>query len=454
MIKKIVLTILVGVLIVFSASISFANQIDGMISGTDDIANGGLGLPVGMLASINPGGLGDSLLYGYYNVRGNVNLFNVVNTSTDQGAKVRVVFRNAKNSIECLDFSICLSEGDVWTGFLIDNGTTAELCSLDTDTYTDPTIPTSCQAFKYDGGGGITGVTADDCREGYFEIVGMDGITGYDKADRSTGGDSIVGSDAACGAFDSTNNFADDVFNSLMGNNTIIGLDLKNTFSYNATAVADTVDIAIDVPAGSEMSIPAAMANRSTAQDACDETDFIFTKSALSTPYDVIAGFGATDVVVTFPTRLACHTNADFVDLFEGDKNDATAAIDYCTTIGFSFWDDKETLNVAPGDFSPSPQSKPCLPWEVNVLRLAKNAGIWNSKVVLNAPASFDLGWTKIDLESDDNVVGVNTHLHFTTFGGLTTYGLPAVAYTTQGFSVAPGYLVNTQYNTRIDTGL
>ncbi len=74
---------------------------------------------------INPGGLGDSLLYGYYNVRGNLNLFNIVNTSAVDGAKVRIVFRNAKNSRECLDFSICLSKGDVYTAFLIDNGTTA-----------------------------------------------------------------------------------------------------------------------------------------------------------------------------------------------------------------------------------------------------------------------------------------------------------------------------------------
>ena len=247
MIKKAVLMVLVGVLIVFSASISFANQVDGMVSGT------GVALPTGIQASLNPGGLGDSLLYGYYNVRGAADLFNVVNTSTTQGVKARVVFRNAKNSVECLDFSICLSEGDVWTGVLLDNGTTAVLCSLDSDTITDPAIPANCQPFKYSGAGGISGVTADDCREGYFEIIGMTGIPGYDKNNRAAG---TIDTSAECGSFTSTA----DVLNTLMGNNTIVALDLTNTMSYNATAVADTALIPVPLPAGSELSIPNAMA--------------------------------------------------------------------------------------------------------------------------------------------------------------------------------------------------
>jgi hypothetical protein len=435
MIKKAVLMVLVGVLIVFSASISFANQTDGMVSGTALV-----GLPIGIQASINPGGLGDSLLYGYYNVRGAADLFNVVNTSNSQGVKARVVFRNAKNSVECLDFSICLSEGDVWTGLLLDNGTTAALCSLDTDTITDPAIPANCQAFKYSGAGGISGVTADDCREGYFEIIGMTGIPGYDKADRaSTGG---LNTSAECGSFTSTS----DVLNTLMGNNTIIALDLSNTMSYSATAVADTSFIPVPLPAGSELSIPNAMSAGRDAITACDEADYIFTKSALGSPYDVITGWGDTDIIVTFPTRKACHETAVFADLFEGDKVSATAtAIDYCTTIGFNFWDDKENLDVAPGDFSPSPQTRPCLPFEVNVIRLGN--AVWDSSVVLTQPAPFDLGWTRIDLVSE-NDAQIPTHVHSTTYGGNTAFGLPAVAYTTQSFTFAPGYMLPTAYDT------
>jgi len=65
MFKKAVLMTFAAMLIVFGASVSFALQIDGLVSGTDNPA-----LPAGIQSSINPGGLGDALLYGYYNVRG------------------------------------------------------------------------------------------------------------------------------------------------------------------------------------------------------------------------------------------------------------------------------------------------------------------------------------------------------------------------------------------------
>jgi hypothetical protein len=402
-----------------------------MVSGT------GPALPAGIQASINPGGLGDSLLYGYYNVRGAADLFNVVNTSDTQGVKARVVFRNAKNSKECLDFSICLSIGDVWTGLLLDNGTTAALCSLDTDTITDPAIPANCEPFRQ-----LSGVTADDCREGYFEIIGMTGIPGYDKNSRSAS-NSFLDTSAECGSYTSSS----DVLNTLMGNNAILALDLSNTMSYNATAVADTSLIPVSLPAGSELSIPDAMSTGRTLAQACDEADYIFTKSAITTPYDVITGWGDTDVVITFPTRLICHTATAFTDLFEGDKvASTTSVIDYCTTIAVDFWDDKENLDTDPGDFSPSPQTTPCLPYEVNVIRLGN--AVWDSSVVLTLPAPFDLGWTNIDLVSVNDAAV--SHVHSTSYGGNTTFGLPAVAYTSQGFTFAPGYMVPSAYETSI----
>ena len=95
--------------------------------------------------------------------------------------------------------------------------------------------------------------------------------------------------------------------------------------------------------------------------------------------------------------------SCSFTDLFEGDKADSTAGIDYCTTVSFSFWDDKENLDVAPGDFSPSPQTRPCLPFEVNIHQARQNACVWDSRVVLTQPAPFDLGWVKTDLVSVDD---------------------------------------------------
>ena len=291
MLKKVVLTVFAAMLIVFGASISYANQVDGMVSGT------GPALPTGIQASINPGGLGDSLLYGYYNVRGNLNLFNIVNTSATDGAKVRVVFRNAKNSKECLDFSVCLSRGDVWTAYLIDNGTTAAICPYDTDTASAPAIPAGCQSFKYEGAGGLTGVRADDCREGYFEVIGMYDIPNYDH-NTCTAGPNCPKTETYCRDYTS----AYDVGNVLMGNNTIFELATLATYSYNATAIADSALRPVALPLGRELSIPYAMAN------GCDEADYIFMKSNIMAPYDIISGIGGeTEMIITFPTRLECH---------------------------------------------------------------------------------------------------------------------------------------------------
>ncbi len=124
------------------------NFIDGMVNTDDGIAH------------VNPGGMGDSLIYGYYNVRDNINFITLANTSTADGAKVRIIFRNAKDSRECLDYSICLSKGDVYTAYLIDGGTTALVCPWDVDTLTAPGVPAGCQSFKYGGAGGFTGISA------------------------------------------------------------------------------------------------------------------------------------------------------------------------------------------------------------------------------------------------------------------------------------------------------
>ncbi|HTR44586.1 MAG TPA: hypothetical protein VMH06_02665, partial [Thermodesulfovibrionales bacterium] len=78
--------------------------------------------PTGLASWVNPLGLGDALIFGYYNVRGNVNIINIVNTSYTDGVKANVVFRSAKTGKECFDINICLGRGDIWTAYLLDGG--------------------------------------------------------------------------------------------------------------------------------------------------------------------------------------------------------------------------------------------------------------------------------------------------------------------------------------------
>lgn len=464
MFKKAILTVFAAMLIVFGASISYALQVDGLADGPF-----GPAVPNGLNPSINPGGLGDSLLYGYYNVRGNVNLFNIVNTSTDSGAKVRIVFRSARNSRECLDFTICLSKGDVWTGVLDDNGTTARVTSVDTDTITYPALSPAGEPFKYSGAGGLgasteyPAVTADDCREGYFEVIGMYGIPGYDKnvttttacsATATTGAGATltncIRDAAACSNFIG----AQDVGNVLMGNNAIYELPTTALYSYNAIAVANTNVDPVPLPSGSELSIPAAMYG-GLGGTACAAADYIFTKRYLKSPYDLVGSVGGeTELILTFPTRLACHTNTATSDLFEGDRTTGSSSpyIDFCTNFSYTIWDDKEK-NPASTGFSPSPTSNPCLQYEVNVIRLSPSS-IWNSTVASAISYFADLGWINLDLKG----IGAGTNrYHYTTYGTSvvrTTYGLPVVAYTTQSFfGGQASYMVPMAYQTDISAG-
>jgi len=389
---------------------------------------------------VNPGGTGDSLLYGYYNVRGNLNLFNIVNTTATDGQKVRVVFRNAKNSKECLDFSVCLSKGDVWTAFLIDNGTTAAICPFDTDTLTAPTIPSACQSFKYEGAGGITGVKADDCREGYFEVIGLESIPSYDKNATNP----VIKTEADCRDWKERGG---DVPNVLMGNNTIFELSTLATYSANAIAIAYTADTPVTLTTGVEKSIPEAMASNSNiATTNCAYADYMFMKSNIISPYDLISAIGGeTEVIITFPTRLACHNTANTSDMFEGDKDPVASGIQYCTTIGITVWDDKEhRLDVT--DFSPSKGL--CLPYEVNVIKLG-GSNIWNSSVAsVVSVGSFDLGWIDIDLYASTASHTIKESAANSNYTH-TLNGLPAVAYTTQSFvGGAASYMMPAAYKT------
>jgi len=168
--KKVVFVVLAGMLLTFGL-VSSAMAIDSLKQNEPVV--------------INPGATGDALIYGYYNVRTSLNLFTIVNTSSTAGAKVRFVFRAGADSEEVLDFAVCLSENDVWTAFLINNGTTAAICTsslLDTDTVTSPTL-TGCNPFIIPAGSTLTN---NDLQEGYFEALGFSSLPGYDKNSSTT----------------------------------------------------------------------------------------------------------------------------------------------------------------------------------------------------------------------------------------------------------------------------
>lgn len=430
MIKKAVLLVAVFMMLfAFGVTMSSANEVGGMISATNVNS-----FPAGLVSSVNPGGLGDLLIYPYYNVRSNhLNLFNIINTDTVNGAKVRVVFRAAEDSREILDFSVCLSRGDVWTAYLIDDGNGGRIASLDTDTITAPAIPAAGQPFKPGGA-----VTYEDTKEGYFEVLPIAMIPGYDH---NVAAANLVIADASeCASWNSASDPVahDPVGNVLMGNNTIIDLGSLEAFSSNATAIADANIVSVTDPGpGSELTLA------NTMFGGCDDADWILMKSAVITPFDLMAVIGGeTEVILTFPTRRACHGGALTSMLFDGDQ-DAASGIQYCTTIGVEIWNDKEqSENV----LAFSPKSDLCLPYEINVLKIGSGSNIWDSTVdFLIDSQGYDLGWLTVDL------TGINHTVDYAGLGTHSADGLPVIAKTTQTFAKKASYMVDTAYKTMVN---
>jgi hypothetical protein len=295
---------------------------------------------------------------------------------------------------------------------LIDNGTTAVLCPFDNDILTSPSIPTTCQPF-----GGYEGVTADDCKEGYFEAIGMSAISQY-----VSWGNPILNTELDCRNYDGTS----DLGNVLSGDISFFELSSLATYSYEATAIADTRLSPLNSTAGIDAGgIPVSM------DKGCAEADYIFTKSNIRSSFNLIPDIGGkTEIIVTFPTRVACHStslgktfNVDLTVWSEAFKI-TFACFDHC---GFFMF-----------------------PNVVNLLAIgAVPPDIWSSSVSVPLDVlPFRSGWFDLDL-----YFGNPDHL--ITYGlspSRTAYGEPVVVYTTQSFlNGSSSYVVPASCQTKIE---
>ena len=125
------------------------------------------------------GGVGNALIVPYFTTQnGNMSVFHVTNTDTDNGKVVKVRFRSAANSDDILDFQLYLSPGDVWTAaVLADADGLSQLVTSD-NTCTVPHIAKN--TFIPFRKGNLPAFAADQnklTREGYVEIFNIADIT-------------------------------------------------------------------------------------------------------------------------------------------------------------------------------------------------------------------------------------------------------------------------------------
>ena len=451
MIKKSFLAVLFVAMAIFTFGVAQAAQIDGLVDGS-----GAPALPAGLTMNVNPGGTGDALIYGYYNARGSFDYIKVVNTSTTQGVAAKVRFREGRNSNEVLDFAICLSPADQWTGWVLEGSATgpATLVWWDNDTPTAPdpngnNIVTDnlgvMVPFAYGATGAASSVTIDDTKEGYFEIIGGSAWT---DTHLTSGLTRVVATPEECttaaleGITDSTSNVQ--VPNTLMGNAYIFNIaDGAGTYAYNATPLADFANTPILISLASDSAPRLSDATDVNANaTGIDEVNYVLTKNQMYAIYDIQAILGnQTDIINTFPTkRLSIEllsANGPFND--DADISASTGAIidavDRCEAVTITIFDDAENSPESTTGFSPGETEELEKCDEVSLITIGSVASsLLDSNLVqfnLNN-AGFELGWLI------ENFTGAGRS---TEINGVTASGMPVIGYELQG--VVDGYFTH-----------
>ncbi len=109
--------------------------------------------------------------------------------------------------------------------------------------------------------------------------------------------------------------------------------------------------------------IPAAM------DKGCPEADYIFTKSKITSPFNLLYVLGGkTEVIVTFPTRLACH-NTPSDTMFNAYQDEITGKWGFYTIYNETIRDDKEHI-LDLTDFGYGPNT--ILPFAANTIKLSE----------------------------------------------------------------------------------
>ncbi len=439
MFKKGILAISIVALVVFAAGLAFASEanpanIDGLTDGND---------AGGYNVYVNPGNQGDALLYGYYNVRGYGNLFTIVNTSDTSGVVARIRFREATESDEVLDFNICLSKDDMFVGIIVDDGTQGRLFQLDSDTtLTAPAIPSTGVAFKHSANGGNATVTADETKEGYFELIGLQ---------------TIAAEPTTCPSTTSAGDAANDVPNVLAGAFFMQNLTTGDLYSYRALALADFALCGLDTPGGLGVLEPQLDSGVNLVNGACvpigsvDPVNWALTKRFVGSEYflnttsdtNLDDATGEAAYVLTFPTKSLDSSLWDTT---------CSSSLTEGATIGFDIFDENENTITTPEQFSPVKQVVNVLCYEVNVIELGNDtvtSDILDSGVEIGVSTdTFGIGWIRLDLYN-----GQPTHATSSVGGASISYGLPAWGWWLQRVGTN-GTGTDIFYQTDIGAGL
>jgi len=397
--------------------------------------------------NLNSDGVGQVLVYPYYTVNNGLNtLVSVVNT-TDETKAVKVRFLEGKNSRECLDFNIYMSEYDVWTAGLVPATATAAFSGpyAGDDTVKLVTFDNTCTVpgdirtsgyeflpwgFDPQGDGNVNsgydrgGQDLARCTEGHFEVIEMGVLT--NSGDRSSARHNASGV-ASCTTILSnwsptgkwTANSATDISpptGGLFGSASLIDVARGVDVAYNADAIqsfatqtqlhSSSGNVFPSLSSGDSITSNifdnGAVVTDSWNSNTVQAVSALYMHDRVYGEYVLTDGIGAnTEWVVTFPTKYAYVDSfkldfgvvpfEPFTTSFQGGSGAAAGTA--CEEYGISLWDREEQSpqgDVDPLLPSPPPpgiiETVPIFCWEANVLEFH------NEELVDDTLASSILG--------------------------------------------------------------
>jgi len=447
--------------------------------------------------NVNPGGLGQVLLYPYYTTRADThgNAFNsllyIVN-STSSVKAVKVRFLEGKDSREVLDFNLFLSAFDVWTAGIVPDAATGagEIITFD-KSCTIPPIPAGGKDFvnfqyvQSNGDGADTSL--DRTREGYIEMIEMATYTVTSTV--GVAATHVAGvPPCTAGALNSNNDgnapgLPGGLFGGLSLINVSSGTDytedavaIDNFFTNNggtlfnsAGSINPTLNFAFNgFTGGFPSATSVVLANNSVLQSpwgtGVNTWDLTGTVVTASQPVDAVSAAlihdqvlnvfvldtstaSGTDWVVTFPTKkfyinaLAPNGSTGPAKyLFQRNFNGNAGS---CDDVSLELFDREEFK--AAGSFSPPPPTATnSICWEANVITF-NNSQVLGSKNNLNIPTTFQDGWMNLGFTNVSGTIHelINvTNTTITPLGGTATtgntatyFGLPVIGFELESYT-------------------
>ncbi|WP_297445114.1 hypothetical protein [Desulfurobacterium sp.] len=394
--------LVVLLLLMFLGVPAMADQIDGLASVNQPSPPSGLSNGTSPGLFVNPGGMGDVLIFPYYNVRNAVDFFKIVNTS-GKGIVGKLRLREGKESKEVLDFLVCLSPHDEFTFWVANpamlgiSGDTAVVLRA------NAILPADDDTIVVPGGWNVAhtrtvaGVTADRTLEGYIEFFAIGSVTGTYFKSNVEGADDPVQACMDLLGYDGL----EDAPNSLIGEGYIYNFtnlldqDGISTYAYKAVALANfATDASMAANAGLGEDYP--LFGSTSALAGLDAVNYVLTKTHIYVLYDLQNWLmGQTDVILNFVTKKESVEAGKDLYVNKGNCGPGNYT-DCCVPLKVQIYDDEENTPKEEVDFSPREEGGGALLCnEVSYIPVGATASpILETKLKeVNVDTTYELGW-------------------------------------------------------------